>query len=252
MKLYTYTLKLEHIICSDKYLQAFPDVYIKTDLFYNGTPYLQSNIIVSGHSDYSVTTALYERYRPYHWFSINAESQYVHGLPLGITNYYVDQPIFSIYGNKEQMVAVSQCVIDRSKLLYMNFNVHTYPAERTHVQTMFQDRTYVTHMTPESTLEGRERYLMNLRSHKFTLCPRGNGVDTHRIWEALYMGCIPIVIRNIVHKDWEDLPILWIDTWDCITEEFLTTAYTSMLEHNYTFEKLTVQYWIDRIRTYSV
>jgi hypothetical protein len=66
------------------------------------------------------------------------------------------------------------------------------------------------------------------------------------------MGCIPIVKRNIVHKDWEDLPILWIDTWDCITEEFLTTSYSSMLQKDYAFEKLTVQYWIDRIRTYSL
>ena len=31
MKLYEYELKLEDIICSDKYLQSFPDIYIKTD-----------------------------------------------------------------------------------------------------------------------------------------------------------------------------------------------------------------------------
>ena len=23
--------------------------------------------------------------------------------------------------------------------------------------------------------------------------PRGNGLDTHRLWEALYLGCVPIV-----------------------------------------------------------
>ena len=249
MKLYEYELKLEDIICSDKYLQSFPDIYIKTDHLYNGTPRLQSHLIVSGHSDLSVTTSLYERYRPRVWYSINAESHYVHGIPLGITNYYADRPIFSIYGNKEQMITVSQRVVDRSKLLYMNFNVHTYPSERMLLQSMYKHCSYVTYDEPESTLEGRERYLINLRSHTFTLCPRGNGIDTHRIWEALYMGCIPIVKNNVVHKDWKDLPILWIDEWDCITEDFLHRSYTSMLEKNYTFEKLKVQYWIDRIRS---
>jgi hypothetical protein len=248
MKLYEYKLKVEDIICSDRYLHSFPEYYIKTDHFYNGTLSPHPTLIISGHSDLSVTTSLFEQYRPSTWYSINAESPCVYGLPLGITNYYADQLIFSIYGNKEQMIKVSQLEKDRSKLLYMNFNVHTYPVERIPVQRMFKDRDYVTYEEPEPTLEGRERYLLNLQSHIFTLCPRGNGVDTHRIWEAIYMGCIPIVKNNLVHKDWKDLPILWIDEWDCITEEYLHASYRSMLETDYAFEKIKVQYWIDRIK----
>ena len=29
--------------------------------------------------------------------------------------------------------------------------------------------------------------------YKYVLCPSGNGVDTHRIWETIYRGSIPIV-----------------------------------------------------------
>jgi len=32
-----------------------------------------------------------------------------------------------------------------------------------------------------------------VREHKYVICPRGNGLDTHRFWEALYRGAIPIV-----------------------------------------------------------
>jgi hypothetical protein len=32
-----------------------------------------------------------------------------------------------------------------------------------------------------------------MRRHNWVLAPRGNGVDTHRTWEALYRGAIPIV-----------------------------------------------------------
>lgn len=52
------------------------------------------------------------------------------------------------------------------------------------------------------------------RSYKYVLCPRGNGIDTHRFWETLYRGSIPIVERS----EWSqslrkhDLPFIEIET----------------------------------------
>jgi hypothetical protein len=31
------------------------------------------------------------------------------------------------------------------------------------------------------------------RRYKYVICPRGNGIDTHRVWEALYLGVVPVV-----------------------------------------------------------
>ena len=38
-----------------------------------------------------------------------------------------------------------------------------------------------------------EEYERDLLTSNFVLCPEGNGIDTHRVWEALYSGSIPIV-----------------------------------------------------------
>jgi len=35
-----------------------------------------------------------------------------------------------------------------------------------------------------------------LRRAKFVLCPRGNGIDTHRFWETLVCGAVPVVVEN--------------------------------------------------------
>ena len=35
-------------------------------------------------------------------------------------------------------------------------------------------------------------YLQKLRTCRFVVCPRGNGLDTHATWEALMCGCVPI------------------------------------------------------------
>jgi hypothetical protein len=42
------------------------------------------------------------------------------------------------------------------------------------------------------------RYYKLLSEFKFVLCPRGNGIDTHRFWETLYSGSVPIVEKT----DW--------------------------------------------------
>ena len=46
--------------------------------------------------------------------------------------------------------------------------------------------------------KGKERdallvpFLRAMAGHAFVLAPHGHGLDTHRLWEALYMGCVPI------------------------------------------------------------
>jgi len=40
-----------------------------------------------------------------------------------------------------------------------------------------------------------QTYLSNLEQSAFTLCPCGNNPETHRLWEALHSGSIPLVER---------------------------------------------------------
>jgi hypothetical protein len=69
-----------------------------------------------------------------------------------------------------------------------------------------------------SVLEERmslKQYSRALHSHKYVLCPEGNGVDTHRLWETLYAGSIPLVLRNSWSDSLIDLgfPIIQLDSW---------------------------------------
>jgi hypothetical protein len=55
-----------------------------------------------------------------------------------------------------------------------------------------------------------------LRTYRFVLAPRGNGLDTHRFWEALYADAIPIVRRSAwsaaLHD--EGVPLVEVGDWD--------------------------------------
>jgi hypothetical protein len=60
-------------------------------------------------------------------------------------------------------------------------------------------------------------YLIELKKHKYAICPEGNAIDTHRFWECIYMGVIPICKRNkVVEYFSKNFEINIVDDWDRI------------------------------------
>ena len=59
------------------------------------------------------------------------------------------------------------------------------------------------------------KYAKLSSNYQFILCPRGNGLDTHRFWESLYRGSIPIVSSGRWADSIEALgvPLLQVDEW---------------------------------------
>lgn len=253
----------DDVITSDKYLAAFPQHYSKIDAIYYNRPILWRNarhnppsitarLIVSGHSDFPVTEEFVRRYPFATWFAINNQSRRAFGIPLGITNNTTESELHSIYGNVDVMTEAVNKPREIRNLAYMNFSINTYPIEREKVWNMFRTKEWVTTGNPVNTLEGRKEFLTELRNHHYVLCPRGNGVDTHRLWETLYMGSIPIVIQDIAHAGWQDLPILFVSSWEEITEEFLIGQLSRFQTTNWNLRKLHVSYWINHIQnTYN-
>jgi hypothetical protein len=54
-----------------------------------------------------------------------------------------------------------------------------------------------------------------MKKSRFIPCPAGNGLDTHRVWEAFYLGAVPVILESefcgdttwpvIVVKNWTEL-----------------------------------------------
>jgi len=247
---------MDDVITTDVYLHRLSSIYHKTDVFYfpefrwRGkivrAPKGKQYCIVAGHSDYPITDSIVNRYPATHWWAVNSQSMRVNGLPIGIANDCDDHPNLRIHGNVEMMRAVLNEPRVLHNRVYMNFSTDTHPVRRD-VYRRFNSKPWVTVGTVFHTREGRAQYLRNLRNHEFVLCPRGNGVDTHRLWETLYMGSIPIVQRDIAHRDWEDLPIAWINSWDEVTPEWLDAQLERIRTGTWAMEKLKASYWVDRV-----
>jgi hypothetical protein len=78
---------------------------------------------------------------------------------------------------------------------------------------------------------------------------RGNGVDTHRLWEALYRGTIPIVKQDVWAKslDTHNLPIIKIQDWTSENLNKLVESYTPIPYDPKSLPALWMPYWIKHI-----
>lgn len=57
-----------------------------------------------------------------------------------------------------------------------------------------------------------EEYQAKLALYKFVLCPRGNGIDTHRFWETLYKGNLPVIVDSVWSSHLDHLGIPFVST----------------------------------------
>jgi len=117
--------------------------------------------------------------------------------------------------------------------------VNTYPIERQKVFDMFTDKHYCL----TASNRNFEEYLTDLKSSCFVLSPRGNGLDTHRTYESILMGAIPIVRTSELDSLFENLPVLIVQSWEMITEEFLLEKYEEISKKEYCLDKLYSSYW---------
>lgn len=67
----------------------------------------------------------------------------------------------------------------------------------------------------------RQKLWTKMSQHMFVLSPPGRGIDCHRTWEALILGCVPIVKKGLRSEIFNGMPVVQIDTWSQITQTFL-------------------------------
>ena len=119
-------------------------------------------------------------------------------IPIGIeNNQWFDNNIF---------YNIKNIKLNKTKYIYFYFNKNTHPSRKICYDKLFNKLEW-------NISRPKDEYFIELSKHKYAICPRGNGLDTHRIWECLYLNTIPIVIKDdFINID--NLPIIVLDNWD--------------------------------------
>ena len=182
--------------------------------------------LVTHNSDHSVTVMDFQLLNhPYlkNWYAQNCEFSHTRlkPLPIGLEN--------KQWGPEkiEQLVEASKDNF-KSDLIYVNFSTGTHPS-RLEAMIVSRSLQYATIETGVSY----QAYLKSMAKHKFCICPRGNGVDTHRFWEAQYLNCIPVILWRDWTAAYSEMPVLILDNWNELKELDLDRIYITLTNKNY-------------------
>jgi hypothetical protein len=135
------------------------------------------------------------------WFcsNVDIDDERVTPIPFGI-NIESDDNLLSIEPHQHEY----------NYSTYANWT--NYTSERLYLDSWLKTRPDLA--TVENSKPFLE-YLTSLSHHDYCLCPSGNGLDTHRLWESLYLGVVPIVLQNrfFVRLLGDRFPCIYLDNW---------------------------------------
>jgi hypothetical protein len=232
----------ENKLVTDEFFSKDAIIFCKTDyidyLFDNIKNSDKNYVVVTHHSDYPIDEYRFSK-KPKNvkkWFAINKthNDDSIVCIPLGLKTHkgiYLEQRYMTEWLVSEMKNLSSN---KKDNLVYCNWT-DTNPFRNTIISKL-KDNGINYKLESNLTFDA---YANNMSKCKFVISPPGNGIDCHRTWEALYMGCNPIVIKDRIYDDWTDLPILQVNDYTEITSELLE----SFTNKEFKCEKLYMDYW---------
>lgn len=162
-------------------------------------------VIACQNADTEFNSTWLARLRPYalHIYTINCVIQdpMVTTIPIGFGDWSLD------------IIPSIRVSSPRTIEILAGFLTRTNPRAREPcLESMKRDSRAITDIT-----KTRQEYYERLCISKYVVCPEGQGHDTHRIYEAIHFGAIPILLKpSVLSHLYKDMPIRWVDSWNSI------------------------------------
>jgi hypothetical protein len=215
----------------------------KIDFFIN--PF----VLISHNSDENIVETDSVKYIANHpllikWYGQNLaySNDKLHILPIGMANNQWPHGDVSFFNDTQKIEKLHML---KQNKVYFNFSIQTNPLKRNECYTKLKNKIIQQpNVDPLS-------YLHNLSTYEFCICPEGNGYDSHRLWEALYVKCIPIVVKSKhidILQSQLNIPLVILDSWDSFDINKLD--YSIYMFDNSYYEKITMSYYKTRFQSH--
>jgi hypothetical protein len=219
-------------------------------------------VLVTGDADSSVPNEIYDRDKLLNndlllgWFSQNCIGTHpkLHRIPIGLDyhtlasckgHYWGDQLLPE---HQEAMLIriskASRPFWERAIHCYGTFHFNWYPCPK-RIEAKERIRTDV--ITYQQDKIKREDLWNEMVKYAFIPSPEGSGPDCHRTWEALVLGCIPILKTSGLDPLFEGLPVWFVNDWSDITEESMRDTLERFRHTTFDLRNLHLQTWVNKI-----
>jgi hypothetical protein len=207
-------------------------VFIKTDLL---DTYLKTHVIdkritlITGVSDMSpsvyATSTILSNKNIIRWIGCNIRAFHskIIKIPIG-----VGEP-----------TRINGC---HSKLYKLHVNRINWNDKLNDLFIPYHNNTYQTRNNVNGVKLDFDSYMKEINKHKFVLCMRGNGIDTHRVCETLLMGSVPVILTSELDNMYSQFPCLIVKSIDHID-------LNSYKWNAYKYKKFLDIFWLKDINT---
>ena len=175
------------------------------------------------------------------WFGQNSRSKRsnVIPIPIGFENSRWDHS-----GIKSKTFNSMDITNPPTKGVYLNFRRSTNTIKR---NECYDQCSVMDFVTVDQSNRSFPDYMNHMNTHRFVLCPDGNGMDCHRTWEALFVGRVPIIINPDLKRLYGDLPVLFINNWIDLFDIDLDSRYNDII-NSMDRRIISQEYWSSIVR----
>lgn len=195
-----------------------------------------------------------------HWFTQNCTLEHpkVSPIPIGM-DYHTFSNFFKPLEQETLLISTKpkKPFWERMIRCYCNFHFSMEGKYYSEDRISCYQKSPIELCYYEKEIISRDKTWRNQSLFAFVLSPAGGGLDCHRTWEALNLGCIPILKRYHVpyEKLFENLPVLFVNEWEDINELLLhETVKKFKFKHEanqFQYELLTLKYWKEKIFSFK-
>ena len=131
---------------------------------------------------------------------------------------------------------------EKAILCYANFGLpcdRWFGNPRKQILDIICNKDFILKET--QNMNNYDNFFEKISKSKFTICPRGCGIDTYRLWDCICLGSIPIVEKYDGHKNLKNLPILFLDDmndYNHLTEEKLNQIFDDFMMKDFDYSQL--------------
>ena len=210
-------------------------------------PRINAKVIICGNSDYefhSVPRGVPASVRAlFLQNSFISDNQLIFTLPIGIENLR-----WGVNGHPKLLKKISPRSPNES-ILFGPFG-ETHPLRKDVINEFTKD-SGPWKVLPSKRMSAKS-YSNIAKKFRYVAAVRGNGIDTHRLWESLYRGIWPIVQNDSWSKSFDGLclPILKVEKWNTTSLiqdfEFFPKTFFNPAD----YDALWMPFWESKIRSF--
>lgn len=210
-------------------------------------------ILITGNSDFpisdNVVNFMPNNIKKWYGQNVLTFNDKIVPIPMGIENRYESIRYGHGIGYYDR-VETKENLLNRkltavpTKKIYSNFQIDTNYFHRKSVREICMQSSHIDWNEPNLSLDD---FFNKILDYKMVVCPAGNGVDTHRIWEVLYSNRIPITIKIGNYKIYDlysELPIVVLDKIEDLSDfEIIENKHQKAKKNYNNIELINFDFW---------